>query len=63
MTKHRGYEHELPNGDFLIVEATEIRPEVDAAFRQIASDVARQASEAYARLQQAPAHAMGEPPG
>jgi hypothetical protein len=55
MTKHHGYEHELPNGDILIVEATDIRPEVDAAFRQIASDIDRWAREAYACLQQGPA--------
>lgn len=53
MTKHDGFEHTLPNGDILIVEATEIRPEVEEAFREADKDLEREVGEVYARLREA----------
>jgi SepF-like predicted cell division protein (DUF552 family) len=53
MTKHGKVEHELPNGDILIVDATDIRPEVEAAFRELNESLSREVEQAYRELQDA----------
>ena len=50
MTKHDKIEHELPNGDILIVDATDIRPEVEQAFREVKAALDREVDEAYEQL-------------
>jgi hypothetical protein len=50
MTKHDKIEHELPNGDILIVDATDIRPEVEEAFREVRESLDRVVDEAYEQL-------------
>jgi hypothetical protein len=53
MTKHDRVEHELPNGDLLIVDATDIRPEVQKAFAALNAQLDRVAEETYRRLREA----------
>jgi hypothetical protein len=53
MTEHDGYEHELPNGDILIVDATVKDERVEQAFAAIREDLRERARRAYERLQQA----------
>jgi hypothetical protein len=55
MTKHEKIEHELPNGDILIVDATETRPEVEEAFDKVDEELQREAREAYEQLRDAAA--------
>lgn len=55
MTKHDKIEHELPNGDILIVDATDIRPEVEEAFREVRESLDREVDEAYRQLREAEA--------
>jgi SepF-like predicted cell division protein (DUF552 family) len=53
MTPHEKIEHELPNGDVLIVDATEIRPEVEEAFREVEERLQEEARAAYEEMQTA----------
>jgi SepF-like predicted cell division protein (DUF552 family) len=53
MTPHEKIEHQLPNGDVLIVDATDIRPEVEEAFRQVDERLKAEARAAYDELQEA----------
>ena len=52
MTEHEKIEHELPNGDILIVDATRVDPEVEQAFREVTDDLREQARAAYERLRE-----------
>lgn len=52
MTKHDKIEHELPNGDVLIMDATDIRPEVEAAFEKLKTALDREADETYRQLRE-----------
>lgn len=45
-------EHLLPNGDVLIVDATEFRPEVEEAFARLRDALDREADETYRRLRE-----------
>ncbi|HEX8106046.1 MAG TPA: hypothetical protein VF533_25765 [Solirubrobacteraceae bacterium] len=53
MTEHDGYEHELPNGDFLIVESTVKDERVEAAFAAVKQNLREKARRAYAELRAA----------
>jgi hypothetical protein len=53
MTEHDRYEHELPNGDILIVESTVKDERVDKAFAALRDELREKARSAYERLQQA----------
>jgi hypothetical protein len=55
MTEHDKIEHPLPNGDVLIQDSTRIRPDVDAAFREIEEAFERDAEQAYRELREAAA--------
>lgn len=53
MTEHDGYEHELPNGDILIVELTLKDERVEEAFDAVKQDLREKARRAYAELRAA----------
>lgn len=55
MTEHDKIEHTLPNGDVLVQDSTRVRPEVDAAFRKVEEDFAREAETTYRELREAAA--------
>jgi hypothetical protein len=50
MMEHGKIEHSLPNGDILVQDSTERRPEVEEAFRRVEDDFERKAKEAYREL-------------
>ena len=52
MTEHEKIEHELPNGDILIVDATRVDPNVEEAFREMTDDLREEARETYERLRE-----------
>jgi hypothetical protein len=53
MTEHDKIEHQLPNGDVLIVDATRKDPRVEAAFEALREDLRESARQAYAHLTEA----------
>jgi hypothetical protein len=53
MTQHDGYEHELPNGDILIVESTVKDERVEEAFAAVKQDLREKARRAYEELRAA----------
>jgi len=53
MTEHDGYEHELPNGDILIVESTVKDERVEEAFAAVKQDLREKARQVYAELRTA----------
>lgn len=53
MTEHDGYEHELPNGDILIVHSTIKDEKVEEAFAAVRAELREKARLAYQSLQQA----------
>jgi hypothetical protein len=55
MTEHDKIEHELPNGDILIVDSTRKDPQVTEAFSKAKEELRQQARETYQRLRQSAA--------
>lgn len=53
MTEHDGYEHELPNGDILIVESTVKDERVEQAFAPVKKELREKARRAYEELRTA----------
>jgi hypothetical protein len=53
MPEHDGFEHELPNGDILIVDATVTDPRVIEAFAVVKQSLREKAERTYAELRAA----------